>query len=162
MTHNTDSAVSPVVGVLLMLVVTIIIAAVVSGFAGGLGGGAVKAPQAAVECTADLTGHQFLFEHKGGDAFALKDIKVVLASEDTKSTLTMADIGSNVIAFEEIGATDNMIAPGDKFVLRGSAPGWGEGIDYGSLNLLKNSRVKWTIVDKATDKTISTGTIALV
>ncbi len=33
---NRDSAVSPVVGVMLMLVVTIIIAAVVSGFAGGL------------------------------------------------------------------------------------------------------------------------------
>jgi len=36
---NGDSAVSPVVGVMLMLVVTIIIAAVVSGFAGGLMGG---------------------------------------------------------------------------------------------------------------------------
>ncbi|MBP2134052.1 FlaG/FlaF family flagellin (archaellin) [Methanomicrobium sp. W14] len=33
---DSDSAVSPVVGVMLMLVVTIIIAAVVSGFAGGL------------------------------------------------------------------------------------------------------------------------------
>lgn len=37
-THN-ERAVSPVVGVMLMLVVTIIIAAVVSGFAGGLVGG---------------------------------------------------------------------------------------------------------------------------
>ena len=35
-TRETEGAVSPVVGVMLMLVVTIIIAAVVSGFAGGL------------------------------------------------------------------------------------------------------------------------------
>jgi flagellin-like protein len=36
MKNQNDRAVSPVVGVMLMLVVTIIIAAVVSGFAGGL------------------------------------------------------------------------------------------------------------------------------
>jgi FlaG/FlaF family flagellin (archaellin) len=42
---NNDMAVSPVVGVMLMLVVTIIIAAVVSGAAGGLAGdGTQKAP----------------------------------------------------------------------------------------------------------------------
>lgn len=43
-----DEAVSPVVGVMLMLVVTIIIAAVVSAFAGGLTGDTQKAPQASV------------------------------------------------------------------------------------------------------------------
>ena len=36
-TESRDAAVSPVIGVMLMLVVTIIIAAVVSSFAGGLG-----------------------------------------------------------------------------------------------------------------------------
>ena len=42
---KNDQAVSPVVGVMLMLVVTIIIAAVVSGFAGGLvAGGSQKSP----------------------------------------------------------------------------------------------------------------------
>lgn len=46
-----DSAVSPVVGVLLMLVVTIIIAAIVSGFAGGLAGSQQKVPQASVTAT---------------------------------------------------------------------------------------------------------------
>ena len=35
--ESRDAAVSPVIGVMLMLVVTIIIAAVVSSFAGGLG-----------------------------------------------------------------------------------------------------------------------------
>ncbi|WP_052418805.1 type IV pilin [Methanolacinia paynteri] len=43
--QESDCAVSPVVGVMLMLVVTIIIAAVVSGFAGGLiDGGSQKTP----------------------------------------------------------------------------------------------------------------------
>lgn len=43
-----DIAVSPVVGVLLMLVITIIIAAVVSGFAGGLAGTTSAPPQASI------------------------------------------------------------------------------------------------------------------
>ncbi|MGB4234838.1 MAG: type IV pilin N-terminal domain-containing protein [Methanoregulaceae archaeon] len=46
-----DEAVSPVVGVMLMLVVTIIIAAVVSAFAGGLAGDNQKAPQASIVAT---------------------------------------------------------------------------------------------------------------
>lgn len=45
MEMKKDSAVSPVVGVMLMLVVTIIIAAVVSGFAGGLAGNNQKTPE---------------------------------------------------------------------------------------------------------------------
>jgi hypothetical protein len=49
--HYHDSAVSPVVGVMLMLVVTIIIAAVVSAFAGGLSGSQSKTPQANIVVT---------------------------------------------------------------------------------------------------------------
>ncbi|MBN1167841.1 MAG: type IV pilin N-terminal domain-containing protein [Methanospirillaceae archaeon] len=44
-----DDAVSPVVGVLLMLVVCLIIAAVVSGFAGGLAGGTEAPPSASLD-----------------------------------------------------------------------------------------------------------------
>lgn len=46
--NQNDLAVSPVVGVMLMLVVTIIIAAVVSAFAGGLGGTQSKTPIATI------------------------------------------------------------------------------------------------------------------
>jgi len=43
----SDDAVSPVIGVMLMLVVTIIIAAIVSSFAGGLGSSTEAAPTVA-------------------------------------------------------------------------------------------------------------------
>ncbi len=49
MIQRKEDAVSPVVGVMLMLVVTIIIAAVVSGFAGGLAGGAKIAPTTSID-----------------------------------------------------------------------------------------------------------------
>ena len=51
-------AVSPVVGVMLMLVVVIIIAAVVSGFAGGLvGGSSQKAPNLIMDVKIVNTGY---------------------------------------------------------------------------------------------------------
>jgi len=52
-----EDAVSPVVGVMLMLVVTIIIAAVVSGFAGGLASTTEKAPTIAMDVSIKNGGH---------------------------------------------------------------------------------------------------------
>ena len=53
---NGEDGVSPVVGVMLMLVVTIIIAAVVSGFAGGLVGGQQKSPTLSMDVKITNTG----------------------------------------------------------------------------------------------------------
>lgn len=54
--QKKDDAVSPVVGVMLMLVVTIIIAAVVAAFAGGLGGNVEKTPTVTFDVTMDDNG----------------------------------------------------------------------------------------------------------
>ena len=80
-----ESAVSPVVGVMLMLVVTIIIAAVVSGFAGGLAGSTKAAPSAsiavridtAVDNTMGGTDTKMTFEHLSGDPINTKDLKII-------------------------------------------------------------------------------------
>jgi len=57
--EGLDEAVSPVVGVMLMLVVTIIIAAVVSAFAGGLASSQQKAPQLTAETKIVNTGYYY-------------------------------------------------------------------------------------------------------
>ena len=97
-----DDAVSPVVGVMLMLVVTIIIAAVVSGFAGGLAGGVQSTPQASIVATEIVVNEAYdtitvnnmapnpvadkaadiyvIFEHKGGDGLNLNNIEIHLGS----------------------------------------------------------------------------------
>ncbi|MEN6444293.1 MAG: type IV pilin N-terminal domain-containing protein [Methanoregula sp.] len=80
-----EYAVSPVVGVMLMLVVTIIIAAVVSAFSGGLAAGKEKAPQASLDCHitwgdamyTGTSGPQFTMKHLGGDPINTKDVKLV-------------------------------------------------------------------------------------
>ncbi|MDR2855952.1 MAG: type IV pilin N-terminal domain-containing protein, partial [Methanomicrobiales archaeon] len=70
--RQKDAAVSPVVGVLLMLVITIIIAAVVSGFAGGLIENKPKTPQASLKVeiiVKDLDAglYEMFIEHRSGD-----------------------------------------------------------------------------------------------
>ena len=78
-----ESAVSPVVGVMLMLVVTIIIAATVSAFAGGLVGTADKTPQATLDVKAtiyhDAMGDYVAmsFTHLGGDPIDTSKTKIV-------------------------------------------------------------------------------------
>lgn len=111
MTSMHDNAVSPVVGVMLMLVVTIIIAAVVSAFAGGLSSSQQKTPQVTITATpviqafgdtdttnsaanypTDFTAANGIeFENAGGDTFQLSDINLVLESGGTKYTITPTD-----------------------------------------------------------------------
>ncbi|GAB7016631.1 type IV pilin N-terminal domain-containing protein [Methanogenium cariaci] len=135
-----DEAVSPIVGVMLMLVVTIIIAAVVSSFAGGLATDDVKAPSVNLECTVvtnpvDRTG--LLFEHKGGDEFELCDLKMHLQNRDVQVTVDYdylftdmfddhpnalsTDVKNNKKYFQKICpkggfGVDKSIRPGDKFM----------------------------------------------
>ena len=83
MIQRKEDAVSPVVGVMLMLVVTIIIAAVVSGFAGGLASGKEKAPQVSLETHIRLNGGMsgvdpsMIIKHLGGDPINTKNTKLV-------------------------------------------------------------------------------------
>ena len=72
--QNQD-AVSPVVGVMLMLVVTVIIAAIVSAFAGGLAETEHKAPQVTLNAEAHA-GDYLLLEHMGGDPVATGSVTV--------------------------------------------------------------------------------------
>jgi len=76
-----DDAVSPVIAVMLMLVVTIIIAAIVSGFAGGMIQTDDKAPQATIQGKfSQSTGLELI--HTGGDELVTKDIQIILRRTD--------------------------------------------------------------------------------
>jgi len=205
MTTKRESAVSPVVGVMLMLVVTIIIAAVVSGFAGGLAGESRKAPQASLGVTpvidaiadTDTTNYApnyppnftakngLMFEHKGGDGFALTDIAIQLQSQDAKYTISMTDtvntsstcLPSGITKyFEEIGSNDGFITSGDKFVLyadncydssgaayapQGRALSWRPQGAAGGFAAFLNTKCQYAIIDKASQKVIQKGEFVL-
>ena len=70
----SNEAVSPVVGVMLMLVVTLIIAAIVSGFAGSLTHSVSTTPQAVI--TAEYSqADGMIITHSGGDSLPLSNVK---------------------------------------------------------------------------------------
>lgn len=69
----SEHAVSPVVGVMLMLVVTLIIAAVVSAFSGGLIGASDKTPSAAIGGEFSISKGMTIV-HLGGDPIALEGV----------------------------------------------------------------------------------------
>ena len=89
---ENKEAVSPVVGVMLMLVVTLIIAGVVSAFGGGLVSTTSATPQASISCS--LTFDDSLkIQHNGGTSIDGKalDVKAKIASG------TFADMVKNVV-----------------------------------------------------------------
>lgn len=106
--HN-ESAVSPVVGVMLMLVVTIIIAAVVSAFAGGLTTGEKKAPSVAIETHITNTG---MFTSSGmtmtmksaSEAIPTKDVKLVTSWSTTCKYTKTDDPGNPTGSCATVGA----------------------------------------------------------
>lgn len=194
MKRMNDAAVSPVVGVMLMLVVTIIIAAVVSAFAGGLSSDQSKAPQATLTCTPVIQGigdtnttnwvsdypegfkadNGLLFEHKGGDSFALGEIQIQLQSQDTTITLSKADtlaaincLSPAVTAYlMEIGDSDGYIMPGDRFMLYadncridlyGKQISWKPANALGGKAAYLNKKNEYKIIDKASSRVITTG-----
>lgn len=82
-----DNAVSPVVGVMLLLTLTIIIAGLLAAFAGGIGSVSDTTPS--VELAVSTYGSQdnlrLLFEHKSGDALRSSDIKVTFLVKNPDS-----------------------------------------------------------------------------
>jgi len=70
---KSNEAVSPVVGVMLMLVVTIIIAAVVSAFAGGMGSSQKSTPQVTISGKFSQS-NGLTISHMGGEAIPLSSV----------------------------------------------------------------------------------------
>jgi len=159
--NKRESAVSPVIGILLMLVVTLIIAAVVSSFASGMAGDQQKTPQTSIQANTNCAESTVFFDHKGGDSFDLGSISIVFQSQDSKITLSRSDVGKNCVAFEKIGdSTSTMINSGDKFFIKGTKS-WDKGIDFGNFSMSPFTKCEWMIIDTASRSTISKGSFVL-
>jgi FlaG/FlaF family flagellin (archaellin) len=192
-----ENAVSPVVGVMLMLVVTIIIAAVVSAFAGGIGSDESKGVQASLTCNPKIVGIEdtntenwqvdypagfsanngLLFEHVGGDAFSLSSIIIQVQTQDTMTRISLFDtipadtcLSGVTRYIEEIGSSDGLITPGDKFMLYadscridaiGSQIAWRPDGAPGGLALYTNTKCEYKVIDKESNKAIVTGSFVL-
>ena len=102
LTHKKDDAVSPVIGVMLMLVVTIVIAAVVAAFAGGLATETESAPVAVLD--ADVYKDKIVLRHLSGDN---------LQRDETAIKVQSLDGNTNYASISQIPGS-GYLKPGEK------------------------------------------------
>ena len=92
-----DDAVSPVIGVMLMLTITIIIAAVLMAFAGGMADTKPATPSVDLSAEFVKSGSDIVLRlsHNGGDALNPKDIRVtayVLSADLSTLPVTLSSL----------------------------------------------------------------------
>jgi len=154
--RNYD-AVSPVVGVMLMLVVTIIIAAVVSAFAGGLGQSSPKAPQISIGAEAH-DGNDIIIDFNGGDQVSGSAIivKTFIPMGTFKDMSHKVDLTKAIyLPTNTAGITSQVIQTGDKIKIN-----WADAFavsSYGGyVSPSVGEPVNIEIYDSASGKVIAT------
>jgi len=96
--RESEKAVSPVIGVILMVAITVILAAVIASFVFGLGAKAPKsAPQAQLSLsdhtgsltTASTTESVLTISHQGGDALTCENTKILIFYQNDTAITTL-------------------------------------------------------------------------
>ncbi|UGV39759.1 type IV pilin N-terminal domain-containing protein [Methanococcoides orientis] len=93
--NRNEDAVSPVIGVILMVAITVILAAVIAAFVFGMGPSEM-APQASLRASAttDSTYSVVMIEHQGGDEVILDATTSKITANGDAVTLGTSDEGS--------------------------------------------------------------------
>lgn len=98
--QDSDRAVSPVIGVILMVAITVILAAVIGSFVLELGGSVNSVPQASFDFDTEEadngTIENITIVHNGGDTIEVDRLNVTGAVENSGSPIefTNSDVGS--------------------------------------------------------------------
>lgn len=100
--EKNDEAVSPVIGVILMVAITVILAAVIAAFVFGMGT-PTKAPQASLTISSSSNTYDYInITHRGGDAIDLAKTKAIIENNNSR------------MIFDTLAATTNITQTGDE------------------------------------------------
>ncbi|KAB1198462.1 MULTISPECIES: type IV pilin [Haloferax] len=143
-----DDAVSPVIGVILMVAITVILAAVIGTFVLGLGENTATAPQASFsfDYNSSLDGN-LTITHESGDAISSSQLDVV-AGIDLNNKSDMVDptnVGKSV-SWEILQGNSNDVKAGTSVTIRPNTTG-------SSLNN-QTVRLVWTDESGSTSATL--------
>jgi FlaG/FlaF family flagellin (archaellin) len=112
---QNESAVSPVIGVMLMIVVTIIIAAIVSAFAGDMSGGQSTAPVVSISCSMvknDADNATLTMTHLSGDPINTRDTRIIVSYKDANGNPRQSrTTGSPVSIMNSAGESVTVTVP---------------------------------------------------
>ena len=86
-----ERAVSPVIGVILMVAITVILAAVIGAFVLGIGGETDAAPQASLSLSEENGENNFSIEHRGGDRIDFNDITIIVSADGETDRLSLTE-----------------------------------------------------------------------
>ena len=135
LTERKEDAVSPVIGVMLMLVVTIVIAAVVAAFAGGIATDTEPTPS--VVLTADAYPTKVILQSLSGDRLETVGLDVVVYSGD-----------GALLAKGAVPTTEKYFTPGMKLTVE-LAFEEGKTIKAGDrIQIVTSYNDKHTVLDK--------------
>ena len=105
-------AVSPVIGVILMVAITVILAAVIAAFVFGYGAPEAS-PQASLNIVkADATTEKVTLEHRGGDSIVFSET-VVIVTQDIGTPATKANGGALVAVSGFEAGSSAVFEPGE-------------------------------------------------
>ena len=175
-----EDAVSPVIGIMLMLVVTIIIAAVITGFATDLSADTAKTPMALFEVQ-DVTLMEngnyvylesFGLKHKGGDAVPLKYVQLTveqIGGSDQNAIINVMTGTEGKTRYDSSNSKAYPISirgetgkPADCAATTGDViqvqPLTGSSMSY----IYEGATVKWTLSYTKTNAVISSGEFLVV
>ena len=166
MSHKMkDDAVSPVIGVMLMLVVTVVIAAVVVAFATGMAGDSTATTPMALLDADNLQlgkdvedGNTYLksfdIVHKGGDELALENIQIKI-EPGSGSGFSQGIILMRTGADLTVSAGDKTVSTGDRIKVPVNTDK--NIVTKGDDNINPGGLVKWTVSDTRTTGVIAKG-----
>lgn len=165
MQKKSDDAISPVVGVMLMIVVTVIIAAVITGFATGLGdGSATTTPFVVIELgSVNTNANGYLdsvdFIHKGGDTLLWENIEFSLIDTDGyRITNYFPGTYGTVLISGEKGA--GTVAEAGDF-LRVAIDFDQSAVNGRNAEYAPGNTVEWVMYDKRTDGILASGSFVV-
>ena len=97
-----ERAVSPVIGVILMVAITVILAAVIGAFVLGLGGDQTETPQASISLDLDTDGDgEIEIAHNGGQTLELDDVGMSFNGTFDDGTDPLSDAGEDTLSSGE-------------------------------------------------------------
>lgn len=148
-----DDAVSPVVGVMIMLTITVVLFSVVALVATSFAGD-TETPVTAEVTAVKVTEDGVIFELVSGELLNLADIRVVLGIRED-STETISLWGEPHLK----GVSGETIGPGDRFVLAGVKTA--DGLKITTLQVSNGEHLTYRFYD-ATDRPFSSGEIRVL
>ena len=117
--QKKDEAVSPVVGVMLMLTITVLLAGVFAAAASGLFSGGIDKPANAEINYLSSTGDSYIFEMTAGDPVSVSRLKAVFTLRDNKTVYNTTEISGNEVLRigDMLQVTKPGFADGDKYIV---------------------------------------------